>query len=131
MVCVSTSVWVRASNLTNFHETWYEHFVLGGHLKSASLNLLQQSGAIAILNMGTCGALVELAKFTFRFRNDAPQKCVTFIETMFVTTIREGLVYRDDGRSKFRLNFGTHYQTTRRHIPENGYLHTSYVQGSR
>jgi hypothetical protein len=68
MVCVSTSVCVRTSNMTNFHENWYEHFVLGGHLKSASLNLLQHSAAIAILNMGTCGAGAELAKFTFRFR---------------------------------------------------------------
>ena len=55
--------------------------------------------------MGTCGAGTELAKFTFSFRNDVPQqtlqKCVTFIETMFVTTIMEGLVYRDDGRSIF------------------------------
>jgi hypothetical protein len=98
---------VRTNNLTNFHETWYEHFVLGGHLKSAPLNLLQQSVAIAVIlvNMVTCRAGAELAKFTFRFRNDAPQqtllKYVTFIETMFVTTIREGLVYRDDGRSKF------------------------------
>jgi len=54
-----------------------------------------------------------------------------FIETVFVTNISEGLVYRDDGRSKFLWNFGTHYQTTLRHIPENGYLHTAYVQGSR
>ena len=105
MVCVSTSVCVRASNLTKFHETWYEHFVLGGHLNGPPLNLLRQSVAIAILNMGTCEAGAELAKFTSRFRNDATQqtlqKCVTFIETIYVTTIREGLVYRDDGRSKF------------------------------
>jgi hypothetical protein len=94
-------VCARASHLTNFHETWYEHFVLGEDLKSAPLNLLQQSGAIAILNMGTCGAGAELVKFAFSFRNDAPLKCVNFIKTMFVTTIREGLVYRDDGRSKF------------------------------
>lgn len=96
---------MRPSNLTNFHETWYEHSVLGGHPNSVPLNLLQQPVATAILNMGTCGAGTELAKFTFSFRNDVPQqtlqKCVTFIETMFVTTIMEGLVYRDDGRSIF------------------------------
>jgi len=73
-------------------------------LRQRTSNLLQQSVATATLNMGTCGAEAELAKFAFRSRNDAPQqtlqKCVTFIEAMFVTTTREGLAYRDDGRSK-------------------------------
>jgi hypothetical protein len=96
---------LEQSDQLSRHLVLYEHFVLAGHPNSAPLNLLQQSVVIAILNMGTCGAGAESAKFTFRFRNDAPQqtvqKCVTFIETTFVTTIREGLVYRDDGRSKF------------------------------
>jgi hypothetical protein len=93
---------VRPSNVTNFHETWYERSVLGGHPNSVPLSLLQQPVATAVLNVETCGAG---AKSTFSFRNDAytadPAEMCNFYETMFVTTIRERLVYRDDGRSKF------------------------------
>ena len=69
---MSVRKFVCASNLTNFHETWYKHFALGGHLNSAPLNLLQQFVAIAALNMGTCGAGEALSTFAFRFRNYAP-----------------------------------------------------------